>query len=309
MFNRSTTISFASIAVLLILTGFDASSNHPCLAKTPKQIFTYNLPVQRSNRLGASGIPGYIVSAGGNSRGFFIHSVDNYGFARMVGLVPGDVLLHVNGRVVTSARDADRILTNTPTGTVKAVFCRQGEKALDCYTQATLYNNVPVPIDPSAVEQALPGAVGPAAAKMPVEALEKYMIDLINDDRVKNGQSRIAASASLSKVARAYAEDMCKRGHRSHFDPEGRSPLDRANAAGITGCTISENFAWRSRGDKPTYQVKTCQDAMMAEPADDPHNHRGNILNPNNQSVGVGVAYMSDGGLMTVQEFSNTVVP
>lgn len=307
MRKKSLTLALASI---LLVLAFGESANRTSLAKALKQIFTYNYPVERSNRLCASGIPGYMVSAGGSSRGFFIHSVDNYGFARNVGMVPGDLLLHVNNRVVASARDADRILTNIPTGTVRAVFVRQGEKALDCYTQATFYNNVPVPIDPSAVEHVVPGAVGRAsAANVPVDALEKYMIDLINSDRAKNGQSRLPASASLSKVARAYAQDMCKRGHRGHFDPEGRSPLDRAVAAGISGCLISENLAWRSRGDKATEMVKSCQDAMMAEPADDPTNHRGNILNATHQSVGVGVAYMQDGGLMTVQEFSSTIVP
>ena len=49
------------------------------------------------------------------------------------------------------------------------------------------------------------------------------------------------------------------------------------------------------------------QTTFMSEPADDPSNHRGNIVNPAWRYAGVGMARTKAGTLVIVQTFSNSV--
>jgi uncharacterized protein YkwD len=50
--------------------------------------------------------------------------------------------------------------------------------------------------------------------------------------------------------------------------------------------------------------VEEAQEKFMSEPADDPSNHRANILNPDFRYAGVGVAVRPDNTLVVVQVFT-----
>jgi hypothetical protein len=83
----------------------------------------------------------------------------------------------------------------------------------------------------------------------------------------------------------------------------------RGTANGITG-HLSENISVvRNKVVEPRELVKRCQKTMMNEPPGVPGNHRANILDKDQKSVGIGIAILPEGGVITVQEFSHDELP
>lgn len=300
--------------ILLLLLGFVAPfADSGALARQiSRQIGTYTDRVDNSSRLGASGSSAYILSAAQSNRGLYIVSVTPSSVAAKLGLAPGDVLLQLNGRVVQSAADADRILGAAPSGQLKSVFVKQASNMLNCYNQTISYSNE-APTEGTAVMGTGVGmrsnsTLEKIQTSVPVQTLESYMCEIVNADRAANGVGRVSLSASLSAVARAHAEDMIKRNFFDHINPSGMDPRERAAAAGINA-SVAENIATKNGPMSPQQKIAGCQSMMMAEPKNDPHNHRGNILNAAWVCVGIGCAYTQGGGIVVAQEFSASVVP
>lgn len=124
-------------------------------------------------------------------------------------------------------------------------------------------------------------------------ASERKMLSLVNSERTSRGLLPLILDSSLQSLARSYAKEMFQQGYFSHYDPEGRSPFDRMNDAGITYVSAGENLALAP-------SVDLAHQGLMNSPG-----HRANILSPNYHRVGIGVM---DGGIygkMFVQEFTN----
>ncbi|MFF5535229.1 CAP domain-containing protein [Streptomyces cinerochromogenes] len=135
----------------------------------------------------------------------------------------------------------------------------------------------------------------PASASTPVTvsreaAVEAEVLKLVNEERTKAGVSPLAANSSLTKLAESFSDDMAARGFFDHTDPDGRSPWDRAAAAGVTDLG-GENIA---RGQADAAAVVQ---AWMSSPG-----HRANILNPDFKTLGVGV-HFAPGGPWWTQDF------
>ncbi|MFB7508732.1 CAP domain-containing protein, partial [Streptomyces broussonetiae] len=136
-------------------------------------------------------------------------------------------------------------------------------------------------------------AKAPAAAPMTVSAqaaAEAEVLKLVNEERAKVGCSALSANSSLTKLAEAFSNDMAARGFFDHTDPDGRSPWDRADAAGITNLG-GENIA---RGQADAAAV---MQAWMNSPG-----HKANILNCDFKTLGVGV-HLGQGGPWWTQDF------
>lgn len=277
-----------------------------------RQIGTYTDRVDMSSRLGASGSSAYILSARSSNRGLYITSVSPGSVASKLGLEQGDVLLQLNSRVVASAAEADRILAAAPSGQLKSVFVKQTSQQLNCYNQTISYtNNAPSEgssSQGSGMVAKRDTTLEKIQTSVPVQTLESYMCEIVNADRSANGVGRVSLSASLSAVARAHAEDMIARRFFDHVNPSGLDPRQRAVAAGIN-VAVAENIAQKSGPMSPQQKVAGCQKMMMDEPRNDPHNHRGNILNASWTCVGIGCAYAPGGGVYVAQEFSASHVP
>ncbi|QJW45446.1 serine protease [bacterium BFN5] len=114
---------------------------------------------------------------------------------------------------------------------------------------------------------------------------------LLNQDRAANGLPALTLNSKLTSLADAYAADMIKRGYFSHYNPEGQSPFDRMNNAGISYRTAGENLAINT-------SVSAAETAFMKSSG-----HRANILNSSYTDVGIGVVHSSDGSVYVVQEF------
>ncbi|MFE9255902.1 CAP domain-containing protein [Streptomyces sp. NPDC006879] len=119
---------------------------------------------------------------------------------------------------------------------------------------------------------------------------EAAVLALVNQERAAAGCRPLTMDPALAELAGAYSKDMAIRGFFDHTDPDGRSPWDRAEAAGISGMA-AENIA---RGQADARAVMT---AWMNSPG-----HRANILNCEYRTLGVG-AYLADGGPWWTQNF------
>jgi len=124
-------------------------------------------------------------------------------------------------------------------------------------------------------------------------ASEREMFDLVNKERAAVGLRVLVWNEPLKKVGEAHCLDMFERGYFSHYTPEGLSPFDRMDKAGISYKAAGENLAYA-----PNVQVAH-QGLMNSE------GHRANILRPEFGHLGVGVIDGGINGKMFCQEFTD----
>jgi uncharacterized protein YkwD len=122
---------------------------------------------------------------------------------------------------------------------------------------------------------------------------EKVMFDLVNKERADRGIKTLTWSNALMEVGRMHCLDMFSRGYFSHYTPEGVSPFDRMNKAGITYTAAGENLAYAPN-------VDVAHQGLMNSPG-----HKANILRVEFGRLGVGVIDGGINGKMFCQEFTN----
>ncbi|MFE3828321.1 CAP domain-containing protein [Streptomyces sp. NPDC059092] len=116
------------------------------------------------------------------------------------------------------------------------------------------------------------------------------VLSLVNQERAKVGCAALKADGSLNALAQAFSDDMAARGFFDHTDPDGDTPWDRADQAGVKNLG-GENIA---RGQATAEAV---MDSWMNS-----EGHRANILNCDYTRLGVGVN-TSSGGPWWTQNF------
>lgn len=115
-------------------------------------------------------------------------------------------------------------------------------------------------------------------------AYERQIFDLGNVFRLKQGLNAMSWHETAAKAARLHSEDMGLRGYFSHYTPEGDAPWDRMEKAGISSYhVVGENIA---AGYSNAF---TAHIGWVNSPG-----HRENMLDPDFESLGVGVRYVSD---------------
>jgi len=102
------------------------------------------------------------------------------------------------------------------------------------------------------------------------------VLRLTNRERAKAGCAPLHADSRLAAAAQGHSADMAARGYFAHVTPEGRTPWDRARAAGYANPS-AENIAMGYR--TPAEVVA----GWMTSPG-----HRQNILNCSSHALGVG---------------------
>ncbi|MED4161620.1 hypothetical protein E2L07_09225 [Halalkalibacterium halodurans] len=120
---------------------------------------------------------------------------------------------------------------------------------------------------------------------------EQRMIDLVNEERQKNGLQPLKANLEITKVARVKAQDMIDNNYFDHNSPTYGSPFDMMRQFGIEFRTAGENLAGNQT-------VEAAHQALMNS-----QGHRANILSPNYTEIGVGVVEGGPYGKMFVQMF------
>ncbi|NYI06597.1 CAP domain-containing protein [Allostreptomyces psammosilenae] len=148
---------------------------------------------------------------------------------------------------------------------------------------------------------ALPYACGAALTLLltiapagPVHAANRLssreVVELVNEQRLREGCPKLTADAELTRMARAHSRDMAERVYFSHTTPDGTSPIERADEAGAENF-VGENIA---RGQDSAWEV--VHDWL------DSDDHRNHILDCSARTTGVGVADGPEGPYW-VQEF------
>jgi len=110
-------------------------------------------------------------------------------------------------------------------------------------------------------------------------AVRKEMFERVNAARAAAGLEPVIADPRLATAAQKHADDMLARRYYSHLTPEGLTPRDRIEDAGLFSNLVAENIA------EGEFSVAEVMDGWMKSAE-----HRANILNPRMTALGVGLA-------------------
>ena len=143
--------------------------------------------------------------------------------------------------------------------------------------------------------------------------LERYMLDLVNEERISRGLNALVLDKVLNASADAHSLWMLENNVFSHTGVGGSTPTERMTAEGFDrsgSWRTAENIAAQSeRGDEGLFDdVYDLHIALMNSPG-----HRANILMPDLEVVGIGIqtgTYSYDSGtyfsVMVTQNFAMT---
>jgi hypothetical protein len=120
-------------------------------------------------------------------------------------------------------------------------------------------------------------------------SLDSQSLALVNSTRASNGLQALHENAALDRIAAQHAAEMVARNEIFHYYDIG----SRADAAGVRWTYIGENV-----GVGP--DVKSVHEAFMQSPG-----HRQNVLFPDYNQIGVGVAVAKDGSVFVAHEFAD----
>ncbi len=143
--------------------------------------------------------------------------------------------------------------------------------------------------EPSSPPEPLPSEE-PEPDPGPGAAEAQAVLSLVNEERSRAGCAPLDLDPALTALAAAHSQDMAERGYFDHTDPDGRTPWDRAAAAGVDHLG-GENIA---RGQQ---DARAVMDSWMSS-----EGHRANILNCDFTTLGLGV-HFGDGGPWWTQTF------
>jgi uncharacterized protein YkwD len=121
----------------------------------------------------------------------------------------------------------------------------------------------------------------------PFAELEEEFHDEVNAVRAARHLIALRRLPEIDRVARAHSRDMANRRYLSHVSPEGRNPVDRLYAGGVSGFTLAaENAGMTTRRD-PNREI--LQGWLHSD------DHRRNLYAPPFNATGIGVFQASDG--------------
>lgn len=109
--------------------------------------------------------------------------------------------------------------------------------------------------------------------------MRRRMLLAVNAERRGRSLPSLAPNPRLDRIAQAYADDMLKRSHYGHVDPEGLTVRERAYAGGYDLRFVAENLA----SGQPT--VEEVMDGWMKS-----EKHRDNILSKIYTEAGFGLS-------------------
>lgn len=137
-----------------------------------------------------------------------------------------------------------------------------------------------------------------------MNSLQRQLVEMVDADRLNPANSAethgkalpLKWDARLAQAALEHSEEMAARHYFSHVDPNGDTPVERVTRLGVQWRALGENIA-------KNFTVPAAEAAFMNEPKF-ANNHRGNILNPRYNSIGVGIVRGADGMVYVTQEFA-----
>lgn len=124
-----------------------------------------------------------------------------------------------------------------------------------------------------------------ALAQQPdTSSMEQELLRLVNQERAKAGLPALRVDPSLTSAARAHSERMARQKLLAHQLAGEASMSQRIAATGLRFNAAGENVSSAQAPDQAT-AASTAHRGLMSSPP-----HRANILSPDYNSVGIGVA-------------------
>jgi uncharacterized protein YkwD len=121
---------------------------------------------------------------------------------------------------------------------------------------------------------------------------EQKILDLTNEARAEKKLPPLKPDEKLFEAARAHSANQAKQGKMEHV-LDGKNPADRVKATGYKFSWVGENVAW-STGEP----IKKIFQMWM-----DSEHHRDNILKPEYEEIGIGIASNDKGETYYTQVF------
>lgn len=120
---------------------------------------------------------------------------------------------------------------------------------------------------------------------------EKEILDLVNEERIKNNLDELQIDSNLQKIAKAKAEDIINNKYFSHTSPTYGTPFDMIKKEGIVYSCAGENLAINETSKKAVNAWMNSQ------------THRNNILDLDYEYTGICVIDSNTYGTVYVQLF------
>jgi len=222
-----------------------------------------------------------------------------HGANRFLGMAPGFVTGLVNTVIFTALLFALPLSDSISNEVRESRFANQltapsewiEARLSPVFDEAVKKSMNKMTVDPGSKESAkLPFTVVAPQIRTDLEA---EMLNLVNQERLKEGLSLLKADPEMVEVARNHSSDMFARGFFAHVNPEGKTPFQRMDIAGVRYKTAGENLALA-----PTLSI--AHNGLMNSPG-----HRANILQKTFGRLGIGVLDGGKYGLMITQNFRN----
>lgn len=135
-----------------------------------------------------------------------------------------------------------------------------------------------------------------SSSSMSASSLERRAFDLVNAQRIRNGEQPLVWDAELCRMARMHSGNMARQEFFDHTSPDGRSMQERARTNNIRGWSVlAENIAYNQGFDDPA--------AFAVERWMRSSKHRENILNQRFTRSAIGIARAEDGRVYLTQVF------
>ena len=159
------------------------------------------------------------------------------------------------------------------------VYRRDGSYITIFYDKHSNNTITAIQIISEQLEQSKPGFYTEASEPLK-EGLEFQLFDLTNASRVNNGLSILSWDDKVRETARKHSKDMAVNEYFNHTNLEGKSPFDRMAEDDIVFAVAGENLAYGQ------FSSIFAHEGLMNSPG-----HRENILKPDFELLGVGVAF------------------
>lgn len=107
--------------------------------------------------------------------------------------------------------------------------------------------------------------------------MENEMMDLVNEEREKNGLNKLELDEELRNVARIKSKDIADNDYFAHTSPTYGDPFEMMDGFGIDYTQAAENLAGHQ-------SVKLAHEGLMKS-----EGHRENILREGLTHIGIGI--------------------
>ena len=144
-------------------------------------------------------------------------------------------------------------------------------------------------VAPTATPSAKPTTTPDTSGSM--TALEQSMLNMVNEERAKQGLSALQVDPTVQKVARLKAQDMVNNNYFAHESPTYGSIGNMLSSYGVSYRSAGENIAKNAN-------VEKAHVALMNSAG-----HKANILGKGYTHVGIGIVTDANGYVTLAQVF------